>query len=111
MENDMNTTETESKIYHTISLPALAVDHYDDEMRQSLAKIYKDLLQKHGYFKIRQIATGAYGKIITAHSVEHKLIVAIKIMVKLETKDVDELYREINILKGLNHPNIIKFYQ
>lgn len=98
-------------VCHTINLPALAVDHYDDEMRQSLAKVYRDFLEKHGYFKVRQIATGAYGKVITAHSVHHKEIVAIKIMIKLEVTDVEELYREIKILRGLNHPNIIKFYQ
>lgn len=96
---------------HTINLPALAVDHYDDEMRQSLAKVYKDFLEKHGYYKVRQIATGTYGKIITANSVYHTDIVAIKIMIKLEAKDVDDLYREIAILKRLNHPNIIQFYQ
>lgn len=108
---DTATIPTEWQACHTINLPALAADHYDDEMRQSLAKVYKDFLQKHGYFKIRLIATGAYGKIIIAHSVQHKHVVAIKIMIKLETKDVDDLYREIKILKGLNHPNIIKFYQ
>lgn len=103
--------KNESMIYHTINLPALAADHYDDEMRQSLAKVYKDFLEKYGYFKVRQIATGAYGKVITAHSVHHDEIVAIKVMIKLETRDVDELYREIRILRGLSHPNIIKFYQ
>lgn len=104
--------KTGSNLCHTINLHSQAVDHhYDDEMRQSLAKAYRDFLEKHGYFKVRQIATGAYGKIITAHSVQHKQIVAIKIMIKLEANDVDELYSEIKILKGLNHPNIIRFYQ
>lgn len=96
---------------HTINLPALAVDHYDNEMRQSLAKVYMDFLEKHGYYKEWQIASGVYGKVITAHSVHHKKSVAIKIMGKLETKDVNDLYREVSILKGLSHPNIIKFYQ
>lgn len=100
-----------SNLCHTINLPSQAVDHYDDEMRQSLAKAYRDFLEKQGYFKVRRIANGAYGKIITANSVQHKQIVAIKIMIKLEANDVDELYREIKILKGLNHANIIKFYQ
>lgn len=103
--------ESKSNICHTINLPALAVDHYDDKMRQSLAKVYKDFLEKHGYYKVRQIATGAYGKIITANSAYHKEIVAIKIMIKLETKHVEDLYREIRILKGLNHPNVVRFYQ
>lgn len=111
MGTDMIKTITELKTCPTINLPALAVDHYDDEMRQSLAKVYKDFLQKHGYFKIRLIANGAYGKIIIAHSGQLKDTVAIKIMIKLETKDVDNLYNEIKILKGLNHPNIIKFHQ
>lgn len=96
---------------HTINLPEMAVDHYDDEMRQSLAKVYKDFLEKHGYYKEWELANGAYGKIITAHSVHHKKTVAIKIMGKLETKDVADLYREVSILKGLRHPNIIEFHQ
>ncbi len=98
-------------ICHTINLPALLVDHYDDEMRQNVAKVYKDFLQKHGYYKERLIATGVYGNIIIAHSVKHKATVAIKIMNKLETKNVEDLYREVKILKGLYHPNIIKFYE
>ncbi|XP_037036422.1 testis-specific serine/threonine-protein kinase 3-like [Bradysia coprophila] len=102
---------TKLMLCHTINLPALAVDHYDDEMRQSLAKVYKDFLEKHGYYKERQIATGVYGKIVTAHSIHHKKSVAIKIMGKLETRDVDDLYRELSILKGLTHPNVIKFYE
>lgn len=104
--------ENKSKIFcHTINLPALAVDNYDDEMRQTLVQAYKDFLEKHGYYKERKIAKGVYGDIITAHSIKHNQTVAIKTMNKLETRNVDELYREIAILKVLNHPNIIRFYQ
>ena len=59
------------------------------------------------------LGSGAFGKVFLATSVEDKEFkVAIKVISKKKIgDDLDQLLDEINILKSLDHPNIVKYYE
>lgn len=70
------------------------------------------ILEEHGYYVIRTIGTGSFSKVKTAHSRTEQKIVAIKVVSKSHapTDYLNKfLPREIDVVKGLDHPNIIKY--
>lgn len=74
----------------------------------------KSILEDNGYEKIQEVGVGTYAKVITAYSAKEKSIVAIKIISKLTTSNTFKrkfLHREIDVVRGLNHRNIIKYYR
>ena len=58
--------------------------------------------------------TGAFGEVKqavwTRPSDGAKIQVAVKMMKKKAIKGNDDVFDDINVLKGLDHPNIVKFY-
>lgn len=74
----------------------------------------KSILEDNGYERIQEVGVGTYAKVITAYSAKEKRIVAIKIISKLTTSSTFKrkfLHREIEVVRGLNHRNIIKYYR
>uniref|UniRef100_A0A336LIK9 CSON002925 protein n=1 Tax=Culicoides sonorensis TaxID=179676 RepID=A0A336LIK9_CULSO len=72
------------------------------------------VLEEHGFSLGRQIGHGSYAKVKLAFSKEHNTVVAIKIISKFRTpKDYlkNFLPREIEVVRGLQHVNLIQFYQ
>lgn len=72
------------------------------------------ILEDHGYFVIERIGSGSFSKVKKAHSQKEHKIVAIKLVSKSRApKDYLEKFlpREIDVVKGLDHPNIIKYYR
>ncbi|XP_022173270.1 testis-specific serine/threonine-protein kinase 3-like [Myzus persicae] len=72
------------------------------------------VLETHGYTVGRSVGTGSYATVKIAHSERHKTNVAIKIVSKLqEATDYLEKFlpREIEVVKGLKHDNLIRYYQ
>lgn len=72
------------------------------------------VLEDHGYSIIQKIGSGSYAKVKTAHSSKEKSIVAIKIVSKLKAPNdylQKFLPREIDVVKGLDHINLIKYYR
>ena len=65
------------------------------------------------YKKIKDLGSGSYGAVYLAKNVVMDNIVAIKTIEKTEDNMVDdlEIKNEINILKKLSHPNIVKVYE
>ena len=65
------------------------------------------------YKKIKDLGSGSYGAVYLAKNVVMDNIVAIKSIEKTEDNMVDdlEIKNEINILKKLSHPNIVKVYE
>lgn len=59
------------------------------------------------------LGAGAFGKVFLATSTtDEKFKVAIKVISKKKIGDeVEQLLEEISILKSLDHPNIIKYYE
>ncbi|XP_008189854.1 testis-specific serine/threonine-protein kinase 1-like isoform X2 [Acyrthosiphon pisum] len=72
------------------------------------------VLETHGYTVGRSVGSGSYATVKIAHSERHKCNVAIKIVSKLqEATDYLEKFlpREIEVVKGLKHDNLIRYYQ
>ena len=59
------------------------------------------------------LGSGAFGKVFKTynkHNTSHQ--VAIKVMNKAKLKDhIDAIEQEVSILTGLDHPNIVKYYE
>ncbi|KAL1493961.1 hypothetical protein ABEB36_009640 [Hypothenemus hampei] len=72
------------------------------------------VLESHGYFLGKTIGTGSYATVRMAHSERHEGNVAIKIVSKFSAP-ADYLKkflpREIEVVKGLRHMNLIRFLQ
>ncbi|XP_028134381.1 testis-specific serine/threonine-protein kinase 3-like [Diabrotica virgifera virgifera] len=72
------------------------------------------VLESHGYFLGKTIGTGSYATVRLAESERHDGLVAIKIVSKFSAP-ADYLKkflpREIEVVKGLRHPNLIRFLQ
>lgn len=63
---------------------------------------------KH-YKKIQYLASGSFGNVIRAINIETKQELAVKIVNKRELNNIVLIKKEINILKQLNHKNIVQF--
>ena len=65
------------------------------------------------YKKIKDLECGSYGSVYKAKNLIMDNIVAIKTIEKVQDNMIDdmEIKNEINILKSLSHPNIVKIYE
>ena len=63
------------------------------------------------YDVIKQLGKGGYGKVYEIRHKTTKEIRACKQLSKLDIKNLEKFKREIEILKKLDHPNIIKLYE
>ena len=65
------------------------------------------------YKKIKDLGSGSYGSVYKAKNLVMDNIVAIKMIEKVQENMVDdlEIKNEVNILKALSHPNIVKIYE
>lgn len=57
------------------------------------------------------MGTGGYGAVYLAKNKKTGNYVAIKAIQKLKVKDYESFVTEMNILRGLDHPNIYKLYE
>ena len=70
-----------------------------------------DTVSLENYQKIERIGKGSYGSVYKVLNKNSNLIRAMKVVPKNYQKDNDEIMREINILKNLDHPNVMKIYE
>ena len=75
----------------------------------------KDYIQKgdkiENYQKIKRLGKGSYGSVYKVIKKNTNIIRAMKVIPKNFEKDNDEILREINILKNLDHPIVMKIYE
>ncbi|XP_057324712.1 testis-specific serine/threonine-protein kinase 4-like [Microplitis mediator] len=74
----------------------------------------RTVLETHGYAIGKTIGNGSYATVKIADSYRHKSPVAIKIISKFQAPSdylIKFLPREIEVVKGLKHPNLIRFLQ
>ncbi|XP_014485927.1 PREDICTED: testis-specific serine/threonine-protein kinase 3-like [Dinoponera quadriceps] len=71
------------------------------------------VLESHGYVLGKTIGAGSYATVKIARSDLHNSQVAVKIVSKFQAPDeyTKFLTREIEVVKGLKHPNLIRFLQ
>lgn len=72
------------------------------------------VLESHGYNLGKIIGNGSYATVRVAYSNRHECDVAIKIVSKFSAPTdylKKFLPREIEVVKGLRHPNLIRFLQ
>lgn len=68
------------------------------------------------YRRLELIGTGTFGKVYKCQNQLNGLIYALKVVeITASTreeavKQIENLKREIRVLKKLNHPNIVKYY-
>ena len=63
------------------------------------------------YDILRQLGKGGYGKVYEVRNKTTKEVRACKHLSKLNIKNLEKFKREIEILKKMDHPNIIKLYE
>ncbi|KAM8893645.1 testis-specific serine/threonine-protein kinase 6 [Spinachia spinachia] len=71
----------------------------------------KTFMESHGYTFVSNLGEGMFGKVVSAYSTYLRKRVAIKIIDKNKFTSVDLetfLHREMEIIKPLNHPNIVR---
>ncbi|XP_049790319.1 testis-specific serine/threonine-protein kinase 4-like [Schistocerca nitens] len=86
----------------------------DPEPPDVVGGVRGTVLERHGYTVGRSIGSGSYATVKIAHSDRHDREVAIKIVSKFRApKDYLRKFlpREIEVVKGLRHKNLIRFYQ
>ncbi|KAI8887058.1 Pkinase-domain-containing protein [Backusella circina FSU 941] len=67
--------------------------------------------KKKEYEFAGELGHGSYGKVRRAKRLSDGVIVAIKVIPKRRQKDIAQMVQdEVNVLKGLDHPNVIGFY-
>ena len=79
------------------------------DVKDYIQQIDKDSLEN--YEKIERIGKGSYSSVYKVKNKNTNLIRAMKVIPKNFQKDNKEIMREINILKNLDHPNVMKIYE
>ena len=107
------TTEEDDELYskYNKSQTILSQGYFDGkiDIKDYIKKLDTDSLEN--YQKIERIGKGSYGSVYKVLNKNSKLIRAMKIIPKNYQKDNEEIMREINILKNLDHPNVMKIYE
>ena len=63
------------------------------------------------YIKIKELGSGTFGKVYEIENKETKKKYACKHITKKKICDMNKFNNEINIMREINHPNIIKLYE
>lgn len=86
----------------------------DNENASIKVEVRYKVIETHGYKVGRTIGKGSYSEVHLATSERHKDYVAIKVVSKFQSPSeflAKFLPREIEVVKKLNHPNLIRFFQ
>ena len=107
------TTEDDDELHskYNKSQTILSQGYFDGkiDIKDYIQKLDTDSLEN--YQKIERIGKGSYGSVYKVLNKNSNLIRAMKIITKNYQKDNQEIMREINIMKNLNHHNVMKIYK
>ena len=105
------TTSVDEEILTYVKSQTLNSQYFDGkiDVKDYIQQLDKDSLEN--YEKIQRIGKGSYSSVYKVRNKNTNLIRAMKIIPKNFQKDNTEIMREINILKNLDHPNVMKIYE
>ena len=106
------TTNDEDAVLTVVKSQTIQTQDYFDgkiDVKDYIQKADTDSLEN--YEKIKRIGKGSYSSVYKVKNKNTNLIRAMKIIPKNFQKDNKEILREINILKNLDHPNVMKIYE
>ena len=105
------TTHDEEELLTYVKSQTINSQYFDGkiDVKDYIQQLDKDSLDN--YEKIQRIGKGSYGSVYKVRNKQTNLIRAMKIIPKNFQKDNDEIMREIEILKNLDHPNVMKIYE
>ena len=105
------TTSVDEEILTYVKSQTLNSQYFDGkiDVKDYIQQLDKDSLEN--YEKIQRIGKGSYSSVYKVRNKNTNLIRAMKIIPKNFQKDNAEIMREIEILKNLDHPNVMKIYE
>ena len=105
------TTSVDDEILTYVKSQTLNSQYFDGkiDVKDYIQQLDKDSLEN--YEKIQRIGKGSYSSVYKVRNKNTNLIRAMKIIPKNFQKDNAEIMREIEILKNLDHPNVMKIYE
>ena len=108
---NQTTLDEELNSKYNKSQTILSQGYFDGkiDIKDYIQKLDTDSLEN--YQKLERIGKGSYGSVYKVQNKNTNIIRAMKIIPKNYQKDNKEIMREINILKNLDHPNVMKIYE
>ena len=108
---NQTTLDEELNSKYNKSQTILSQGYFDGkiDIKDYIQKLDTDSLEN--YQKLERIGKGSYGSVYKVQNKNTNIIRAMKIIPKNYQKDNEEIMREINILKNLDHPNVMKIYE
>ena len=105
------TTSVDDEILTYVKSQTMNSKYFDGkiDVKDYIQQLDKDSLEN--YEKIQRIGKGSYSSVYKVRNKNTNLIRAMKIIPKNFQKDNAEIMREIEILKNLDHPNVMKIYE
>ena len=86
-------------------------DYFDGKIDVKDYILKGDTDSLENYQKLKKIGKGSYGYVYQVVKKNTNLIRAMKIIPKNFQKEIKEIEREINVLRNLDHPNVMKIYE
>ena len=111
LTNQTTLDEELNNLKYNKSQTILSQGYFDGkiDIKDYIQKLDTDSLEN--YQKLERIGKGSYGSVYKVQNKNTNIIRAMKIIPKNYQKDNEEIMREINILKNLDHPNVMKIYE
>ena len=111
LTNQTTLDEELNNLKYNKSQTILSQGYFDGkiDIKDYIQKLDTDSLEN--YQKLERIGKGSYGSVYKVQNKNTNIIRAMKIIPKKYQKDNEEIMREINILKNLDHPNVMKIYE
>ena len=111
LTNQTTLDEELNDLKYNKSQTILSQGYFDGkiDIKDYIQKLDTDSLES--YQKLERIGKGSYGSVYKVQNKNTNIIRAMKIIPKNYQKDNEEIMREINILKNLDHPNVMKIYE
>ena len=108
---NQTTLDEELNSKYSKSQTILSQGYFDGkiDIKDYIQKLDTDSLES--YQKLERIGKGSYGSVYKVQNKNTNIIRAMKIIPKNYQKDNEEIMREINILKNLDHPDVMKIYE